>query len=139
MLNGNTTLPHEDMSYVECVLNQFTLVYNSSRFKFEILAFCVSKVNSVLHHDYLGGVSLLKVEKESFSLEPVSILLLYRKQSSFIDALAQLLQETSNIDIILGDFNIDGLEVLDSLSNVLHNYELVVTSSTLLHGGQNQG
>ena len=64
MLNGNTTLPHEDMSYVECVLNQFTVVYNSSRFKFESLAFCVSKVNSVLHHDYLGGVSLLKVEKQ---------------------------------------------------------------------------
>ena len=133
-LTETQLLPDTDMSHVECVLNQFTLVYNSSSFRFESLAFCVSKVNSGLHHDYY--VSLLKVEKPSFSLEPVSILLLYRKQSwsvpSFIDVLAQLLQETSNIDIILDDFNINGLEVLDSLSNVLHNFELVTSSTHLL-------
>ena len=48
--------------------------------------------------------------------------------------LAQLFQETSIIDIILGYFNIEGLEVLDSLSNLLHNFELVVTSYTHLLG-----
>ena len=52
-LTETQLLPNEDMSYVECELNQFILVYNSSSFKFESLDFSVRKVNSVFHYDYL--------------------------------------------------------------------------------------
>ena len=68
--------------------------------------------------------------------DPLKIRLIYRKQSwnipSFVDALSQLLYD--EIDIILDDFNVDGLAEINPLTNVLQNFNLILKSPTHLAG-----
>ena len=130
-------LPDQDTTHIENTLNDFNMTYNSSTFKYESLAFAIKSQLSVLNHEFSQGVSLLKVEKHTFLSSPITIALLYRRQSwaipSFLDALSQLLL-CYDIDVIIGDFNINGLGTCDNLMNVLCNYKLLTPTATHLSG-----
>ena len=73
--------------------------------------------------------TLLKVEKHTFLSSPITIALLYRRQSWAIPS-SQLL--CYDIDVIIGDFNINGLGTCDNLMNVLCNYKLLTPTATHL-------
>ena len=76
--------------------------------------------------------------KTQFLDVPIKIFLLYRKHSwrvaSFIDGLAQSLYD--NIDIIMGDFNINAFDCNENLEFTSTKYELAIRSATLLVSGQ---
>ena len=131
-------LPDQQTLETESILSNLSITYNTSPDKFQSLAFCHHSDVFILDHLKSQGISILKIRKSTFLNQPLSILLLYRKQSwsvsSFIDALSQPLYDP--IDIILGDFNIDALVMPESLKTVLENYELVVKGPTHLSGSQ---
>ena len=66
------------------------------------------------------------------------MLLLYRKHgvplSSFTYLLTHFLLRSDNIQIILGDFNINGFEQNEHLENILADYTLIVKQPTYLLG-----
>ena len=137
-LTETQLLPDQQALETESILSNLSITYNTSPDKFQSLAFCHHSDVFILDHLKSQGISILKIRKSTFLNQPLSILLLYRKQSwsvsSFIDALSQLLYDP--IDIILGDFNIDALVMPESLKTVLENYELVVKGPTHLSGSQ---
>ena len=138
-LTETQLLPNQNSNEsIENSLGHFTVVYNNSAEKFQSLAMCLNS-SIILNHDiHSPGVSYLLLSKASFCDRPIKFLLLYRKQSwsvpSFMDDLVHLLRD--DIDIIMGDFNIDALKRNDDLVLVLRKYELIIKSITHLSGGQ---
>ena len=84
------------------------------------------------------GISQVLLTKNTFLDVSIKILLLYRKQSwrvpSFLDGLIQLLYD--DIDIIMGDFNLDAYKCNVNLTFTLRNYKLIIKYVTHLSGGQ---
>ena len=134
MFDRNTTF--SSIEDINENLNNFHLIRNDSDDKFQSIAMCYRGTTDILDSFNSPGVSLIKVIKKDFSLNPINILLIYRKQSwshsVFYDHLTDLIS-TNNIHIILGDFNINAFTDIH-LSNILSNFKLIVEFSTHLSG-----
>ena len=83
------------------------------------------------------GVSVIAIEKNTFSNDEIWIGILYRLHSQpvadFYDQLRSLVN-SNNIHILLGDFNIDYFVAKDALDEVLSDYFMVVTEPTHIDG-----
>ena len=71
--------------------------------------------------------------------KPINIILVYRqnqmRKEDFLYLIQHLQSQVDNVQIILGDFNIDYLKPdCDFLRNNLQNYEMVVQSATHISG-----
>ena len=67
-------------------------------------------------------------KKQQFSNNPISITLIYRSPKSPLSEFVGCLQYLvgRNIDIFLGDFNIDAFEGVRALNEVFNNYDFPV-------------
>ena len=88
----------------------------------------------------INGISIFSVNKSSFSEDNIRIALLYKKQSipvSIFSNTIDRLMASEQIDIVLGDFNIDAPDLQQSIfvNNLLTVYDMVVDEPTHLGGG----
>jgi len=94
----------------------------------------------VLEYDHNSGYSIVKFRKRSFSPNTFNLLLLYRSPrvnvDEFICLLSNVVREYQ-IDLILGDFNINGLDedICSRLNAAIPDYQLVVNFPTHIDGG----
>ena len=138
-LTETQLLPHQNNNvFEENYLGNFTIMYNNSTDMFQSLAICFNSSINLNHSIHSQGISQVLLTKSTFCGIPIKFLLLYRKQAwtvpSFIDGLSQLLYD--DIDIIMGDFNIDAFQQNEYLALALRNYELIIKSPTHLSGSQ---
>ena len=82
---------------------------------------------------------MIKLCKPTYSNDCVSIALLYRRRLSTIPAFfsnLELLNNSSKINTVLGDFNLDALDpgLFEQISNNLSKFCLVNSNSTHLNG-----
>ena len=96
------------------------------------------KIN-VLEYDHSCAFSLMSFQKESFCKNHFCLLLLYRSSNIQKNVFLMKLSDyflNYKIDLILGDFNIDGLDVEASktLNEVMVDYKLVVSVPTHIDG-----
>jgi len=141
-LTETQLLPDNDTSSIEGDLHEFVLEYNScGRHKFKSLAICYKNELRITEHVKFSGVSVVSFVKPNFSPTPFTLLLIYRQPGnvpqSFYDNLTGILQN-KNIDVILGDFNIDAFTPMyENLRNLLRirSFRLVVDKPTHLSGG----
>ena len=90
-------------------------------------------------HQKGEGTSVIKLCKPTYSNDCVSIAILYRRQLSTIPAFSsylELLNDSSEINIVLGDFNLDALDpgLFEQISYTLSKFCLVNSNSTQLNG-----
>ena len=84
----------------------------------------------------MQGISIFTIRKRTFREDSITIALLY-KQSAISPAtyLNELSQEISNVnvDIILGDFNVDAFDPkIAIIEDKLHMYDMVINKPTHL-------
>ena len=138
-LTETQLLPDHDIMDMEDTLKAYAISYNTHEDKYRSIA-VLYKDDAVLlvNHERHPGVSIITIRKSSFSPNSVTLALIYRQSGSpicdFYNKLTQFIRCT-DIDILLGDFNIDALDPRNiTLSNILQDYELVVKEPTHLDG-----
>jgi len=132
---------NSDTSVIQHTLqHHFNITYNNSSINcFQNSALCHKPFIEILECNTVSGFSLVKFRKETFSVHPIQLLLLYRQPNLptaiFYDDLAQLVR-CHDISIIMGDFNIDALDPEnDYIKNMLSSYQMIVHEPTHLAGG----
>ena len=136
-LTETQLVPGQNTATVHDILNFF---FNSSIDKFESVAACYLKSIEVFQVFNINGISIFSVNKSSFSEDNLRIALLYKKQSipiSIFSNTIDRLMASEQIDIVLGDFTIDALDLQQSIfvNNLLTVYDMVVDEPTHLGGG----
>ena len=113
------------------------------RDKFMSLAVCTKDYIQITEHKYFSSINALKfVITNLINHQNPSFLLLYRKQSTsiplFISNLEHIL-DLNNIDVVLGDFNINYFNSDDylSLKSLMNNFnfEQIVQQPTFISSG----
>ena len=91
-----------------------------------------------MYHEKFPGFSLVTVKKRSFVDDDIVLGILYRKNTSPLNLLSYydlaVLVNNNNINILLGDFNINYFEKEDVLSEVLSDFKMIVTTPTYIDG-----
>ena len=127
---------------VNNALHPYKIEYNNQAVsRFQNSALCSLPSVEICEFLKVAGFSLIKFRKDSFHFDnrPIKMLLIYRQPNSsrpmFYNDLAECLMH-DDIDIILGDINIDVLDPSNQeILNVLSNYKLLVTEPTHIAGG----
>ena len=129
--------PSSDTSIVESAL-QYKMHFNNSENQFKSIAYGYASDIDVIAQEDFDGISIFTFKKEPFFSNPISVGLIYRCQHlqpvMFLDCVRNLVNR--EIDILLGDFNIDALDEMsyNRLKEVLCNYNLQVSEPTHLDG-----
>ena len=117
------------------MLNNFNIEFSNDNDKFKSLAACYRDGISFDVHLVLDGCMVFSVSKETISILG---LLIYKKNnmsnSNFVSLLQRIFSGFNNIDIILGDLNLDGFAMPQVVSDVIDNYDLLVKEATQLSG-----
>ena len=137
-------LPNDGDNEIRKNLQPFALFrQDHQRDKFMSLAVCTKDYIQIIEHKYFSSINALKfVITNLINHQNPSFLLLYRKQSTsiplFISSLEQLLN-LNNIDVVLGDFNINYFNSDDylSLKSLMNNFniEQIVQQPTFISSG----
>ena len=112
--------------------------FNNSDNKFKSIAYGLSNDVEILAKEDFNGTSIFNIRKQHFSNNSFSVALIYRcpntQPSAFIDRLNYVV--ASGIDVLLGDFNIDGLDegAYRRLKDTLSSCNLKVLEPTHLDG-----
>ena len=130
-----------DCEDISSMFSNHHLHFNNSQHKYESLAFCFHNEVVLLSHYMMPGSSLIAILKPSFSRRAFRLLLIYRSPSSnksqFFDKLEKFLNsQKEDIDIILGDFNINAADFdhEETSSCLSSSYNLIVNEPTHLSG-----
>ena len=128
-INGDTYM-------IESALErQFQIHSNSNLNKFKSIEYGYSREITILSNEDFNAISIFTLKKQ-FINTLISTALIYRSPKSplpeFIDCLQYLVGK--NINIFLGDFNIDAFEGVRVLKEVFSNYNLKVSEPTHLDG-----
>ena len=119
-------------------LQDFEIVYNNTEDTFQSLAICARSNINITSHIKMIGASIITFFKPTYNeSQPIKLLLLYKKCAISITDFCNWLQEVVTyykVDIILGDFNINGYNENVRLSNMLTSYDQIVTVSTHISG-----
>ena len=132
--------PGSDVNEIQAILYQFSIsLINLSDYRFSSLAICYQKSVLLQCHQKGEGISVIKLCKPTYSNDCVSIVILYRRQLSTIPAFfanLELLNNSSEINIVLGNFNLDALDpgLFEQIRNTLSKFCLVNSNSTHLNG-----
>ena len=132
--------PSSDTNDIDQILGDFNIEYNNNSInRFQNTACCFNSSIQILECLRVAGYTCIKFAKETFSSQPIKLLLLYKppdySRNSFREELLELITY-DDIDIIVGDFNIDALDPENAyLNEVLSSYEMVVNEPTHLAGG----
>ena len=131
--------PGSDVNEIQTIFDQFSVSLNMSDYRFSSLAICYQKSVLLQCHQKGEGISVIKLCKPTYSNDCVSIAILYSRMLSTIPAFfsnLELLNNSSEINIVLRDFNLDALDpgLFEQISNTLSKFCLVNSSSTHLNG-----
>ena len=129
-----------DTSDIDQKLDTFKIEYNNmSVNRFQNSACCSNTSTQILECDKVAGFTMIKFSKETFSNKAIKLLLLYKPPNYSTDSFCEDLRQVTaydDIDIIVGDFNIDALDPANNfLKDVLSSYEMIVNDPTHLAGG----
>ena len=139
-------LPNDADNEIRRNLQPFALFrQDHQRDKFMSIAVCIKDYIQITEHEHFSSINALKfVVTNSINQQNPSFLLLYRKQSTsiplFISNLKYILN-SNNIDVVLGDFNINYLnsDDIDNLSfkSLMNNFnfEQIVQQPTFISSG----
>ena len=125
---------------IEENLNVFTISFNNDQHKHNSLALCHQEDVNVLEYDHSSAFSLMTFKKDSFCNKEFCLLLLYKSPkiqfNVFLCQLSNFLR-TYQIDFVLGDFNINGLDetACSRLNEIMTEYQLVLDFPTHIDGG----
>ena len=95
-----------------------------SNYCFSSSVICYQKSVLLQCHRNGEGISVIKLCKPIYSNDCVNIVILYRKELSIIPVFfsnLELLNNSTEINIVLGDFNLDALDpgLFEKISNTL--------------------
>ena len=123
----------DDISTISDILKQFTIIHNIHTDKLCSLAACYKNIIDHIHYNDIPAVTLYSLQKNNFQHDTVNILLVYRKNLSKLEEFIYILNHflsrmEGNIQIILGDFNINAFEENKNkiLKEVLTNYNQIL-------------
>ena len=138
-LTETQLVPGQNTATVQDILNNFNFFFNSGIDKFESVAVCYLKSIQVFQVFNINGISIFSVNKSSFFEDNLRIALLYKKQSipiSIFSNSIDRLMASEQVDIVLGNFNIEALDLQQSIffNNLLTVYDIVVDEPTHLGG-----
>ena len=118
-------------------LEDFKVIFNNREDKFQSIAVYSKCEIAIVSHTKLSRAFYITINKPTFDIRNIKLLVLYKKISLPVFCFCNWLQEfvlNNHIDIILGDFNINGFEKNDRLSNILSYFNQVVEVSTHISG-----
>ena len=117
---------------VKSIFNgQFTIEFNINEDKYKSIGICYKDNISIInHHVKLNGISVIQFQKCTFADQPVNLAVVYRSPSScqvnFVNYLVDIVEE-NNIDILLGDFNINAFHDTLLTNMTLQRFQMIVT------------
>ena len=119
-------------------LQDFKFDFCNEEDKFRSLAVCYrNEIAFKIVVAYVGFM-VFSVCKQKYSSLPIKGLLIYKKNNMSDNEFAYLLNHVfsrnTDIDIILGDINLDGFAMPNVISNVLNEFDLIVKEPTQLSG-----
>ncbi|XP_066921397.1 uncharacterized protein [Clytia hemisphaerica] len=130
----------EDKQSIHEKLPYYILSHNIDQHKFNSVTVCHSpSFIDIDEYDHSSCFSLVKFRKAEFAEKEFCVLVLYKssriQRDVFCYNLAQFI-ERYTIDIILGDFNMDGFEMEHDqlLADILQDYDLVPKFPTHIDG-----
>lgn len=124
-------------SHCDTNLDSFALIPNNDVDRFSSILVGLRKTVEVVHIVKRPGAMLFKLLKRKFLKNPISFLLLYRKNTFNREDSLYLIQhflENEVIDVILGDFNVNALSEENYFLHYLTEYKQVVTEPTHISG-----
>ena len=129
----------ENSDYIN-TLDGFTVHFQNSEDKFSSIAVCY-KVGITFEVEYsLPGLLVFTVCKSSFSGRKIRFLFTYRKKdlplSDFTGTIHHVNSYCNNVDVILGDFNFNGLDnIPQQVTDAFLNFEQIILEPTQISGG----
>ena len=102
-------LPNDNTYPIEAAFQcKFLCQFNSSENNFCSPASCSQVSITVVSHQRLDGISEVVFQKEDFSQQPISLIILYRLTNSSVPTLLDAIREfvPEKVNIILGDSSI---------------------------------
>ena len=130
-----------DLIEIKKNLSPFEVSFNNDQHKYNSMAICHQDTDiEVLEYDHSSGYSLMKFKKGSFSSNSFYLLLIYRSPRTNVNEFLCLLSNVVRqyqIDLILGDFNINGLDedICSRLNDAIPDYQSVINFPTHIDGG----
>ena len=135
-LTETQLIPNSDILEF-ATLQGFEVAYNNNQDRFQSIAVCTKVDTHIISHTKLTGASFITVLKSSFDNKCIELILLYKKHALPLNSFCDWLQgfiTNSSVDIILGDFKIDGFNESIRLSHILSQYDQLVNTSTHISG-----
>ena len=131
-------IPNSDIQEI-ATLQGFEVAYNNNQDRFQSIAVCTKVDTHIISHSQLTGTSFITVLKFSFDNKCIKLLLLYKKHALSLNSFCDWLEgfvTNNSVDIILGDFNINGLNenIRMKIFHILSQYDQLVNSSTHISG-----
>ena len=115
----------------------FEIQFNISDVKYRSIAICYKNDISIINHVKLDGISVIQFQKSSFDMESVNMAVVYRSpntsKNEFIFNLAGVIEDY-NINILLGDFNINSF-CYTIQNSTLDRFQMIIKEPTHIDGG----
>ena len=119
-------------------LKDFSIAFHNDEDKFKSLAVGYRNGIDLQILDADMGFMVFSVCKQTFSALTIKGVLIYKKNNmsanNFVCLLNHIFSLHGDIDIILGDINLDGYMLPNIVSNVLDEFDQVVNDATQLSG-----
>ena len=112
-LTETQILPNEKTYPIETAFqSQFLYQFNSSKNKFSSIVLGFQININIVSWQRLDDISKVVFQKEDFSQQPLSLVILYGSPSSLVATFLDVIRYfvCAKIEIILGDFNINVLD-----------------------------
>ena len=126
-----------DTASVAPNLKHFTEYYNNSEDKFCSLACLYRDSILILESSDVEGFTTLNILKATFSAKPLRVLLLYRKCSvnpNIFKETFRYLVDSKDVDVILGNFNMNALDINLELEFLSDKYVMLTNEPTHISG-----
>ena len=116
-LTETQLLPDQNTCHISSTLPDFKFCHSRSDDKYQSISFCYNSSVEMTQYYHSIDMSQIEFRKTSFSQHSIKLLIVYRKNNtyltSFYEALAHIIQ-SEEIHIVLGDFNINAQDQCQS-------------------------
>ena len=134
----------EEQAHVQAIQDDmgenWNIIHNINTDKYSSIAVCLHRKYSIVLCNvyHIPAATLISLEKEGMQ-HPIHILLIYRKSSTANNDFCYMIRHMNSIvgndiNIILGDFNIDGYKENTDLKTLLEEYTMIVNDPTHISG-----
>ena len=138
MLFSETRMKYSISSSYDKIKDFNIYFHDDESDSFRSLAVCYRDTLNFEYIDSIPGLLVFSVQKDTFMSKRIKFMLLYKKnclsQNDFAYMLQHMLSRYPDIDIIVGDFNEDGLSMPQIVLSQLVNYDQLITEPTQING-----